>query len=67
MVTNNLSTGNIQWHFIRLSSPWMGRAWESLEKVTKKALKSVANNRPVLEDLLITTLVQIEGAITLDL
>ena len=45
----------------------MGRAWESLEKVTKKALKSVTNNGPVLEDLLITTLVQIEGAITLDL
>ena len=30
-------------------------------KVTKRALKSVANNRPTQEDQLITTLVQIEG------
>ena len=30
-------------------------------KVTKRALKSVTNNRPTQEDQLITTLVQIEG------
>ena len=39
-ITNNLPIRNIQWHFIPPSSPWMDGAWESLVKVTKKALKS---------------------------
>ena len=42
----------------------MGGAWESLVKVTKKALKSVTNNRPIRENQLVTTLVQIERTIT---
>ena len=41
----------------------MGGAWESSVKLTKKALKSVTNNRPIREDQLITTLVQIQGTI----
>ena len=41
----------------------MSGTWESLMKITKKALKSVKNNRPIREDQLITTLVQIEGTI----
>ena len=42
----------------------MGGALKSLVKITKKALKSVTNNRPIREDQLITTLVQIERTIT---
>ena len=49
-ITNNLSIRNIQCHFIRPSSPWMGGACESLVKITKKVLKSVSNNRPIRED-----------------
>ena len=45
------------------SSPWMDGAWESLSKITKTALKSVTNNRPMREDQLITILVQIKGTI----
>ena len=41
----------------------MGRACESLVKVTKKALKSVTNIQPIWEDQLIITLVQIEETI----
>ena len=44
---NNFSIQNTQWHFILPSSPWMGGAWKSLVKVTKKALKSVTNNQPI--------------------
>ena len=62
-ITKNLSVRNIQWHFIPPNSPWMDGAWESLVKVTKKTLKSATNNRPIQEDPLITTLVQIEGTI----
>ena len=62
-ITNNLSIRNIQWHFIPPTSPWMGGTWETLVKVTKKALKSVTNNRQIREDQLITTLAQIEGTI----
>ena len=62
-ITNNLSIRNIQWHFIPPTSPWMGGTWETSVKVTKKALKSVTNNRQIREDQLITTLAQIEGTI----
>ena len=62
-ITNNLSIRNIQCHFIRPSSPWIGGACESLVKITKKVLKSVTNNRPIREDQLITTLFPIEGTI----
>ena len=63
-IANSLSLRNIQWHFIPPSSSWMGGALKSLVKITKKALKSVTNNRPIREDQLITTLVQIERTIT---
>ena len=41
----------------------MGGGWDSLVKITKPTLKSMTHNRPIREDQLITTLVQIEGTI----
>ena len=41
----------------------MGGAWESLVKLTNRALKSVTNNRPTRENQLITTLAQIERTV----
>ena len=41
----------------------MGGAWESLVKLTNRALKSVTNNRPIRENQLITTLAQIERTV----
>ena len=60
---NNLSIRDIQWYFISPSSPWMVGTWESLVKVTKKALKSRANNWAIRENQLVISFVQIEGTI----
>ena len=38
-ICNNLSSQNIIWKFNTPFSPWKRRAWESMVKLTKKAIK----------------------------
>ena len=49
-ISKNLTTYNINWKFIPPLSPWMGGTWESIVKLTKKALGIVTRDRPMYED-----------------
>ena len=62
-IINITSIRNIKWGFITPTSPWMGGAWESLVKLTKRALRTVTKSRPVYEDQLITILTEVESSI----
>ena len=41
----------------------MGGAWEIMVKLTKRALKSVTNDRPMYEEVLRTFLVKVESTL----
>jgi len=62
-IVNQTVNSNIRWKFIPPSSPWMGGAWESLVKVTKKALETIINHKPVYEEQLHTVLVEVEATV----
>ena len=40
-VSKTLTNHNINWKFVPSLSPWMGGAWKSIIKLTKKALRIV--------------------------
>ena len=54
---------NIEWKFIPPISPWMGGAWEIMVKLTKCALKTVTNDRPMYEEVLRAFLVEVESTL----
>ena len=60
-IYNDLSSQNIIWKFITPLSPWKGGAWESMVKLTKKAMKAVMKDRTYHEESLITLLCEIEA------
>jgi len=62
-IVNQTVNNNIRWKFIPPSSPWMGGAWESLVKVTKKALETILNHKPVYEEQLHSVLVEVEATV----
>jgi len=62
-INDYLLEHDIRWKFNPPASPWMGGAWESLVKLTKRALKTVTKNRPVYEENLITFLTEVEATL----
>ena len=50
-VSKTLTNYNINWKLIPPLSPWMGIAWESIVKSTKKTLRIVTHDRPLYEIL----------------
>ena len=59
-IRNDLSKRDIEWKFNPPASPWMGGAWESLVKSTKKALKTVVKDRLLTDEALQTFLTEVE-------
>ena len=62
-VSKTLTSYNINWKFIPPLSPWMEDAWESIVKLTKRALRIVTHNRPMYEDSLSTIITKIESVL----
>ena len=62
-VSKTLTNYNINWKFIPPLSPWMGGAWESIVKLTKRALRIVTHDRPMYEDSLLTFITEIESVL----
>ena len=62
-VSKTLTNYNINWKFIPPLSPWMGGAWESIVKLTKRALRIVTHDRPMCEDSLLTFITEIESVL----
>ena len=54
-----MSNCGIAWKFNPPVSPWMGGSWESLIKLSKRALKTVTNDKTYHEESLITILCEI--------
>ena len=55
-----LSNCRIVWKFNPPVSPWMSESWESLIKLSKRALKTVTNDKTYHDESLITILCEIE-------
>ena len=55
-----MSNCGIAWKFNPPVSPWMGGSWESLIKLSKRALKTVTNDKTYHEESLITIPCEIE-------
>ena len=62
-IAKELVLRNIEWKFIPPISPRMGGAWEIMVKLTKRALKTVTNDRPMYEEVLRTFLVEVESTL----
>ena len=62
-VSKTLTNYNINWKFIPPLRPWMGGAWESIVKLTKRALRIVTHDRPMYEDSLSTFTTEIESVL----
>ena len=65
-VSKTLTNDNINRKFIPPLSSWMGGAWESVAKLTKKALRIVTYDRPMYEDSLSTFIAEIESVLNLN-
>ena len=62
-ISKTLTNYNINWKFIPPLSPWMRGAWESIAKLTKRALRIVSHDRPMYEDSLSTFITEIESVL----
>ena len=62
-VSKTLTNYNINWKFVPSLSPWMGGAWKSIIKLTKKELRIVTLDRPMYEDSLSTFITKIESVL----
>ena len=60
-VSKTLTNYNINWKFIPPLSPWMEGTWESIVKLTKRAMRIVTHDRPMYEDFLSTFITKIES------
>ena len=58
-IAKELPLRNIEWTFIPPISPWVGGAWEIMVKLTKRALKTVGNDRPMCKEVLRIFLVEV--------
>ena len=55
-----MSNYGIAWKFNTPVSPWMDGSWESLIKLSKRALKTVTNDKTYHEESLIAILCEIQ-------
>ena len=55
-----MSNCGVAWKFNPPVSPWMGGSWESLIKLSKRALKTITNDKTYHEESLITILCKFE-------
>ena len=63
-IVKELALGSIEWKFILLPiSPRIGGAWEIIAKLTKRALKTVSNDRPMCEEVLTAFLLEVESTL----
>ena len=62
-VSKTLTNYNINWKFIPLLSPWMESVWESIVKLTKRALRIVTYDAPMYEGSLSTFITEIESVL----
>lgn len=60
---NDFLVNKSSWKFIPPNSPWMGGAWESIVKITKRALETVTKDRAVFEETLNTFLTEVESTL----
>ena len=63
LIAKELALQNIEWKFLPPISPWMGGALEIMVKLTKRALKTVTNDRPMQEEVLKTFLIEVESTL----
>ena len=64
LIAKELALGSIEWKFILLPiSPRIGGAWEIIAKLTKRALKTVSNDRPMCEEVLTAFLLEVESTL----
>ena len=59
-IRKELCSSGITWNFNPPQAPWMGGAWESLVKSSKRALKSIVRDRLFTEEALVTFLAEVE-------
>ena len=62
-VSKTLTNYNINWKIIPPLSSWIGSAWESIVKLTKKALIIVTHDKPMYEYSLSTFITEIESVL----
>ena len=53
----------IQWHFNPAASPHMGGVWERMVQCVKRPLYVILKNRVVPQEVLMTTLIEIEALV----
>ncbi|EYC05914.1 hypothetical protein Y032_0079g1255 [Ancylostoma ceylanicum] len=58
-----LAEHKISWNFILPSSPWMGGVWERMVGTVKRSLQKTIGRRKLTEELLHTTLCEIESVV----
>ncbi|EYC27487.1 hypothetical protein Y032_0009g755 [Ancylostoma ceylanicum] len=58
-----LAEHKISWNFIPPSSPWMGGVWERMVGTVKRSLQKTIGRRKLTEELLHTTLCEIESVV----
>jgi len=60
---NDFLVNKSSWKFIPPNSLWMGGAWESIVKITKRALETVTKDRAVYEETLNTFFTEVESTL----
>ena len=62
-IENFLTKGMTQWHFNPPYAPHMGGAWERMVQSTKRALYAILHGRTVTQEVLRTSLIEVESLI----
>lgn len=62
-INNELSQKGIKWVFNPPASPHMGEVWERLVRSCKRTFKAVLNNQVLTDEVLSTTMVEVEALI----
>jgi hypothetical protein len=62
-IENFLTKGMTQWHFNPPYAPHMGGVWERMVQSTKRALYAILHGRTVTQEVLRTSLIEVESLI----
>ena len=60
-IIGHLSRKQVNWHFNPPSAPHFGGVWERLVQSAKRALWFILNGRTLTDEVLLTTLIQVES------